>query len=465
MTAADVDLSPVERLTSLSTEEERAAYVASLSDRELAVLQYDWRGFWARPKQLAPPGDWLTWLLEAGRGFGKTRTGAEWAHERAMAEPERWLAFVARTPADARDYMIEGPGGVVRNARPDERPNYEPSKRRLTWPNGSWATIFSDEEPDQLRGYSGDTAWIDEFAKFKHPQETWDNLQFGMREASADRPRILVTTTPRPLKVLKAIAKSRDTVVVKGSSYDNRANLDAGWFDRTIAKYEGTRLGRQEIHAEVLDDVPGALWSLRAIDESRVDEKREKLPDMQRVVVGVDPATADPESDAPGLAETGIVVAGLGVDGKGYVLADLSARLSPEGWARRAVAGVDRFDGDAVVAETNQGGAMVAATIRAVRARTKVIEVRASRGKVVRAEPIAALYEQGRVRHVGTHSELEDQMTAFTPFGIEGRTTADRVDALVWALTELFPRMTRKTHDGARGVQIEGVGGFSPHRF
>lgn len=403
-------------------------------------------------------------LYLAGRAMiptHNTRSGSGWVHERALDYAGRWVALIARTPADARDYMIEGPGGFLKNITRAERPNYEPSKRRLTWPNGSWATIYSDQEPDQLRGFSGDTAWLDEFAKFKHPLECWDNLEFGMRESSNDRPRRLITTTPRPLKMLRQLASLSTTRLVTGSSHENRANLDPIWFKETIQRYEGTRLGRQEIYAEILDDIPGALWTRDILERGR--KTPDQVPDLQRVVVGVDPAVSAPESESEGLAETGIIVVALGVDGRGYVLDDLTCRLGPNGWARRAVSGLDAHDGDAIVAETNQGGAMVKSTIRSVRPSVKVIEVHASRGKVVRAEPIAALYEQGRVSHVGAFDDLEDQMMMFTPYGIEGNTTADRVDALVWALTELFPRMTKREQRGA--VTVQGVGGYSPHRF
>ena len=453
-------MSRAERIATLP-EADRERILGGMSDEDFAALQFDWP-FWARPKQLPPPGDWSTWILRAGRGFGKSRAGAGWVQERAM-ETRRWIALVARTPADARDYMIEGPSGFLRTGKPEDRPMYEPSKRRLTWPNGTWATIYSDEEPDQLRGFSGDTAWLDEFGKFRHAQDVWDNLQFGMREASADRPRRLITTTPRPIKILRTIESDTTTRTETGSSYENRANLDPTWFKETISRYEGTRLGRQEIHAEILDEVPGALWSLRQLDEHRVREEKQ-LPDMQRVVIGLDPNTAEPTDDNMGLAECGIVAVGLGVDGIAYVLDDLSERLGPADWARRAISGLDRYEADAIVAETNQGGAMVKNTIHAIRPTAKVVEVHASRGKVTRAEPVAALYEQGRVRHVGTHTTLEDQMTMFTPYGIAGNTTADRVDALVWALTYLFPKMTRR-HDGARGVVTEGLGGYDPKRF
>jgi phage terminase large subunit-like protein len=218
---------------------------------------------------LPPDGDWATWVLRAGRGFGKTRTGSGWVHERAIEHPGRWIALVARTPADARDYMIEGPGGLLRNTHPRERPLYEPSKRRLTWPNRSWATIYSDEEPDQCRGFSGDTAWLDELAKFQNATETWHCLAFGMRETSSDRPRILVTTTPRPIPILAQIERLPSTVVVQGSSYENARNLDPRWFDDALTRYEGTRLGRQEIDAEILDDTPGALWTREVLEKSR----------------------------------------------------------------------------------------------------------------------------------------------------------------------------------------------------
>jgi hypothetical protein len=243
------------------------AAIQHLTATELRALEHDWR-FWGRPKQLPPDGDWLTWIVRAGRGFGKTRTGSGFVHERAEAGPGRWIAFVAGTPADARDYMIEGPGGVLRNAPlwcvdavGGPWPKYEPSKRRVVWPNESWATIYSAQEAEQLRGFSGDTAWLDEFAKYPNPREVWDNLQFGMREVSDDQPRVIVTTTPKPLPLLTEIEEKRTTVVVVGSSYENRANLSPVWFSETLAAYEGTSLGRQEIHADILDEVEGRVYA------------------------------------------------------------------------------------------------------------------------------------------------------------------------------------------------------------
>lgn len=269
----------------------RRRLLAELTGPELTALESDWR-FWARPKQLPPPGDWLTWLLETGRGFGKTRSGAGWTHERAAAIPGGWIALIGKTPADVRDYMLEGMGGLLRHvplwcqqARGGPWPRYESSKRRVTWPNGTWATIYSSEEPDGLRGFSGSTAWLDEFAKYANPREVWENLQFGMREVSGDLPRVCITTTPRPLPILEEIEARPKTVTVRGTSYENRANLAPEWFSETISAYEGTRLGRAEIHGERLDDVEGRVYSsfsglpfpLGNVDASVVDTGGEIL--------------------------------------------------------------------------------------------------------------------------------------------------------------------------------------------
>jgi phage terminase large subunit-like protein len=247
----------------------REQILNALGDDAAAQLMSDW-AFWARPKQLPPPGDWSVWVLRTGRAWGKTICGSWWVQRRAMEQPRRWIAIVARTPADARDVAVEGPSGILRNAPRDARPHFEPSKRRLTWPNGSWGTIYSDEEPDQLRGFSGDSAWVDEFAKFQNPTETWDNLAFGMREASSDRPRTLITTTPRPITILTRIEAMPTTIVVTGSSWENRDNLDPSWFASVIAPYVGTRLGRQELEAEILSDAPGALWTRALLERAHM---------------------------------------------------------------------------------------------------------------------------------------------------------------------------------------------------
>lgn len=364
---------------------------------------------------------------------------------------------MAETAADARDVLVEGVSGILAVHPKDFRPIYEPSKRRLTWPNGATASLFNATEPDQLRGPQHDAALCDELAKWRYAKETWDQLQFGLR--LGDNPRQMVTTTPRPIPVLKEIMAAKDTVVTRGSTIDNRANLAATFIKTITEKYSGTRLGRQELSAEILDDVPDALWTRMALDRDR--KRQKEVPVLKRVVVAVDPAAKKNETPEEGAA-TGIVVAGLGEDGRGYILEDATCRESPNGWARMAVACFDRFEGDCVVGETNNGGEMVEATIRAVRPTVPFKEVIASRGKWTRAEPIAALYEQGRISHVGTFAELEDEMVNFGPNGMVGGVSPDRTDALVWALTELFPAMTKKVNNRGKIVH-ESAGKFNAH--
>lgn len=393
------------------------------------VARYDWRAI-ARPNQLPPDGDWTTWLLLAGRGFGKTRTGAEFVREEVEHERAGRIALVAPTAADARDVMVEGESGILAISPPWNRPKYEPSKRRVTWRNGAIATLYSADEPERLRGPQHDLAWPDELGAWRYA-EAWDMLMFGLR--LGQHPRAVVTTTPRPTRLVRELLASPTTVVTRGSTYDNRANLAPAFFDQIIRKYEGTRLGRQELYAEVLDDVPGALWTRSMIDAANTQHA---LPDLVRVVVAIDPAvTSGEDSD-----ETGIIAAGLGADGLAYVLADRTCRMSPDGWARRAVTAFDEYRADRIIAEVNNGGDLVEATIRTVRKGIPYRKVTASRGKRVRAEPIAALYEQGRVRHAPGLQALEDQMLTFLPEGTEG--SPDRVDALVWALTELVDTTT-----------------------
>jgi phage terminase large subunit-like protein len=377
-----------------------------------------------------------------------TRSGSGWVHARAMASANRWIAMIARTPADARDYMIEGPGGILRNTHPRERPNYEPSKRRLTWPNGSWATIYSDEEPDQLRGFSGDTAWLDEFAKFKNAQEGWDNLQFGMRETSSDRPRRLITTTPKPIPALRAIMKLASTRVVIGSSHENAKNLDPTWYSETLAAYEGTRIGRQEIYAEMLDDVPGALWTHDVIEKCRCSLADISEGQRRAVVVAVDPSGAKSENDF-GHDEIGIIIAARGQNGHGYILADRSLLAGPRGWANVAVTAFHEFKADRIVAEQNFGGAMVEETIKAHDRNVPVRLVVASRGKAVRAEPISVHYEQGVAHHAGRFPVLEDQLCAFSGAGYVGNDSPDHADAAIWAFTDLFAKQPLFVSDAA----------------
>lgn len=445
----------------LRPEPERNAILASLSDAQCKELLWDWK-FFARPNQIEPPGNWRNWLILAGRGFGKTRAAAEWIRSQACgptplaAGRAHHIALVAETAADARDVMVEGESGILAVHPPDFRPHYEPSKRRVTWPNGAKATLFNAVEPDQLRGPQFDTAWSDELAKWRYAQETWDMLQFGMR--LGDNPRQVIATTPRPIKVLKDLVKDPATVVTRGSTFENRDNLAPQFLEQIERRYAGTRLGRQELEAEILDDIPDALWTRAGLDEHR--RKSNQIPQLKRIVVAIDPAAKLNEIPEEGAA-TGIVVAAIGVDGRGYVLEDATARLSPNGWARLAVALFDKYEADCIVGETNQGGDMVQSTVKSVRPMIRFKEVTATRGKWVRAEPIAALYEQGRVSHVGSFPELEDEMVSFGPNGMANGLSPDRLDALVWALTELFPQLIRKASPNP--ISIQSASRYSPH--
>lgn len=349
------------------------------------------------------------------------------------------VALIAPTAGDAREVMVEGQSGLLsvcwdrdtdHKGRPLGRPVYEPSKRRVTWANGAIATTFSADEPDRLRGPQHHVGWCDELAAWRYAQEAWDMFQFGLR--LGDAPQAIVTTTPRPTPLVRAIMSDPGTVMTRGSTYANRANLAKAFLDKIVKRFEGTRLGRQELHAEILDDVQGALWTRAMIDAAQI----RVIPELRRIVVAVDPSgTKGAEDDGDSI---GIVVTGIGVDGLCYVLADRTCKLSPDGWARRAVAAYHEFKADRIVAERNFGGAMVEAIIRTVDPSVSFREVTASRGKVARAEPVAALYEQNRVRHLGGMPELEDQMCSFTSDGYLGTGSPDRVDALVWGVSDLM---------------------------
>lgn len=382
------------------------------------------RAWWlhARDEQIAPPGNWNYWLILAGRGFGKTRTGAEWC--RQEAKTSRYINLIGATADDARDIMIEGESGILAICPKNERPEYKPSQRKLIWPNGAQSLIFTADEPERLRGKQHERIWADEVAAWRYP-ESWDQAKFGLRLGA--HPKACLTTTPKPSKLVKDIMKDPATHVTRGSTYDNRGNLAPSFFSEIVKTYEGTRLGRQELNAELLDDNPGALWQRKDIDESRVKE----APPMKRVVVAIDPAvTSNEYSDL-----TGIVAAGLGQDDEYYVLSDLSLMASPDGWAKAAVREYHDRKADRLVAETNNGGDLVESVIRTVDRNVSYKKVTATRGKMIRAEPVAAMYEQRRVHHVGSFPELEDQMCDFNP--LTSAKSPDRMDALVWALTEL----------------------------
>ena len=425
-----------------------AAWLASLgqAEREKALaeipgalrarLPWVWP-FWAREDQLPPEGEWINWLLLGGRGAGKTRAGAEWVRasvegKTPLGRGERGrIALIGETLSAAREVMVEGESGLLAAAPPWARPRYEASRKRVVWPNGAQAQLFSAEDPESLRGPQFDGAWADELAKWRYARETWDMLQFGLRLGR--NPKQTITTTPRPVKILRELLTDPNTVVSRATSYDNAANLAPQFFARIIGQYEGTRLGRQELLAELLEDHPGALWSRSLIEDCRVKSH----PELLRVVVAVDP----PATSSAASSACGIIGAGLGADGHAYVLADHTVQgVSPHVWARRAVDALRELQACRLVVEVNHGGEMVDSVIRQIDPHAPVRPVRASRGKVARAEPVSALYEQKRVHHVGALPVLEDEMAEFTR--AFNRETAgwspDRVDALVWAITELM---------------------------
>ena len=415
-------------------ESERVKFLAGLNDEDKLALLYDWKQ-WARPNQLPPLSDWYIWLILSGRGFGKTRIGAEMVRQWAYAGYTP-IALIGQTKADVRDTMVEvGDSSILKVSPPWFMPEYEPSKRRLTWPNGVQGIIYSGDEPDQLRGPQHAKAWADELAKFKYPQDTWDNLMMGLR--IGDNPQVVVTTTPRPIKIIKEMAKDKAAVVTAGHTMDNRLNLAPQFLKLISQKYEGTRIGRQELAGEILEDNPGALWNRDIIDSNR----SASTPDLVRVVVGVDPPG--------GATECGIVVGGKDSNDHYYILDDRSLQDTPDKWAEAVLAGYNVNKADIIVGETNFGGDMVENTLRqAAQSRNisfRYKPVNASRGKAIRAEPIVALYEQGRVHHVGSFSQLEDEQCEWEP-GITQ--SPNRLDALVWCITELSGLYHNPLHIG-----------------
>jgi phage terminase large subunit-like protein len=404
-------------------------------------VSLDW-DILGRADQKPPAGDWRTWLILGGRGSGKTRAGAEWVHTLASAgsRSDIRIALVAETLGDAREVMIDGVSGIARIAR-HNRPDFEISRRRLVWPNGAMAQIFSSEDPESLRGPQFHYAWCDELAKWRHAQETWDMLQFGLRLGSA--PRQLVTTTPRPIPLVKGLLADAGTRLTRLNTRSNNANLAPGFIQALSARYGGTRLGRQELDGELIEDREDALWKRDAVAAITL---RAAGSALRRIVVAVDP----PAGAGSGSC-CGIVVAGLDAAGRAVVLADCSVEgASPATWAAAVVRAYRRFDADRIVAEVNQGGDMVTAMLRSIDANLAVSTVRATRGKFLRAEPVAALYEQGKVAHAGRFSALEDQMCDFGPDGLSSGRSPDRLDALVWALTALML-------EGAGEPRVRGI--------
>jgi phage terminase large subunit-like protein len=446
---------------SLSLLERAAASVgikgilAAIPPEAHAQLPYDWR-CWARPEQLQPGelgasserDDWDVWLLLAGRGFGKTRVGAEWVRKLAQERPGCRIALIGRTAADVRTTMLEGPSGLLEISPPDFRPYHEPSKCKVIWPNGSIALHFSAEEPRGLRGPQFDAAWCDELAAWStHKDEdgepgippAWTQLQFGMR-LPGSHPRVLATTTPKPTPIIRALIKDQRTVVVRGSTFDNEKNLAPEFIARIKNAYDGTRIGRQELYAEVLEGVEGALWRYEYFDAGRLRFS----PALRRVVVAVDPSgSAKKTAD-----EAGIVVAGIGeCDCKvkhkadkpelhAFVLEDLTGKYSPRDMGLKAVDAYHRHQASRLVAEDNFGGKIIEDLVTLIDKRVAYKAVHATRGKLVRAEPVAALYEQGKVHHVGSFAALEDECCNYAP--LVSTESPGRMDALVWAITDLM---------------------------
>lgn len=422
------------RLFASWSKQKKYEYLDKASASKVWRIKYTWRA-WARDKQLAPSGNWSTWVIQAGRGFGKTRAGAEWVIEKAWENPGCHIALVGRTVADVRDVMVKGRSGILGVSPPWFKPTYYPSKRSLIWPNGSYATTYSADSPDQMRGPQHSYAWADERAAWQY-DDAYDQLMFGLRitPVSGSIPQALVTTTPRNTKAMKDLVNDPTTVVTRGSTYDNRDNLSGRFLHEIKRRYEGTRLGRQEIEGAIIDDIDGALWKREWIERNRVV----KHPDLKRIVVAVDPpATSDATSDSP--AECGICVVALGIDGHGYMLEDLSLVGTPDEWAASVLSGFNKHHADLIVGEINNGGDMVEAVIRNIAKQhgmrnVPFKSVRATRGKQLRAEPISSLSQRDQIHHVGVHPDTEDQLCNWVP----GEKSPDRLDSYVWGFTELM---------------------------
>lgn len=410
------------------TKAQRRKVLEGMTRKERAALHFDWR-FWARAEQLTPAGAWRYWLVLAGRGFGKTRSGAEFVREQVREGRARHIGLVGQTLAEVREIMINGPDGIMAVSPPEERPVFIESKRLLIWPNGAIGRAYTSEEPNGLRGPGLDLVWGDELAAWKNLDETWTQLDLVLRRTGplGDPARAMLTTTPRPKAVVRGLLKDPMCHVTRGSTFANAANLDPTFLRKLLTTYEGTRIGRQELYAEVLDDTEGALWTPAMLEACRVAD----YPRLEIVVVAVDPAV----TSGPNSSETGIVAVGGGDDGDVYVLEDASMKGSPEAWGRRVVEVYDRWEADWVVAEVNNGGDLVKSNIHTADPRVPVDMVRATRGKRVRAEPVSALYEKKppRIHHVGQFPKLEEQLISWT--GEEK--SPDRMDALVWGVTKI----------------------------
>ena len=421
-------------------------FLANQTSKWSYSFGHDWPAFALR-HQRPPPGAWTTWLMLGGRGAGKTRAGAEWVKRMALGEPPYAaapvgpIALIGETEHDAREVMVEGIAGIMAAHAWGERPSWIPSRRRLEWRNGVVAQVFSAEDPESLRGPQFAAAWCDELAKWRHAEATFDMLQFGLR--LGERPRQVITTTPRPIALIKRLMADPSIALTHAGTIANAHNLAPAFFDAVIARYAGTRLGRQEIDGDIVEERADALWTRAGLENCRVAA----APQLMRIVVAVDP----PASSGKGADACGLVAAGRGEDGTVYVIADdTAAGLSPAGWAHKAIALWRRLCADALVVEVNQGGDMVRAVIGQADANVPVVAVRARKGKWLRAEPVAQLYEQGKVKHAGVFPALEDELCDFGLDGLSSGRSPDRLDALVWAVTAL-------TFAAREGPRVRGL--------
>lgn len=431
------------------------AFLDGLSNDALRGLPYVF-DFWALPHQVAPEGNWKTWIIMGGRGAGKTRAGAEWVRaqvEGSMPMDEgraRRVALVGETFDQARDVMVLGESGIIACTPSDRRPTWEAGRRRLVWPNGAEAKVFSAHDFEGLRGPQFDAAWVDELAKWPRAEEAWDMLQFALR--LGDHPQQVVTTTPRNVPVLKRILGADSTVMTHAPTSANRANLAASFLEEIEAQFGGTRQGRQEIEGVLIEDVEGAMWSRKVLEAAQIDE----VGVLDRIVVAVDPpVTSGSSADECGIVVAGVILGPNRRDWRAVVLEDVSlSGASPTAWATAAVEAFHRHGADRIVAEVNQGGEMVQEIVRQVDEMVPVKSVHASRGKVQRAEPVAALYEQGRVGHLRGLGQLEEQMGLMSRDGFAGKGSPDRVDALVWALNELMIRPPAEARPRVRQLGV-----------
>lgn len=424
--------------------EKQNELLAPFQEHEAGLLDFDFF-LNARREQLAPPGDWSIWIILAGRGFGKNYSGSNWLIDKHLSGLARNSGIVAATSSDLRRYCIEGPSGILAQAPSYFRPRDVPSKSRLEWPNGTVTHYFTSEKPNRLRGPNLDYAWCDELTYWKYVQDTWNMLSFALRLGK--RPQRIITMTPRPIKLLRDLLKreGKDVVVTRGSTYDNIDNLAEDFVREIKDTYEGTRLGRQEIGGELLNEAEGALWNHDMIGELRQDTD----PKLIRIVVGVDPSTTSGEN----ADEAGIVVAGKDKDGIGYVLGDHSFRGSPNSWASKAIECYHQYGANCIIAEKNQGGEMISTIIHNIDKHVPVKLVHASVGKVARAEPVAVQYERGKVKHCRVFRELEDEMCNFVPGDITE--SPNRVDAMVWAMTDLVVKPMLKAGTWGRRREKE----------